>query len=109
MRQNLQDTRKAQQTRDAIRAIRGNIETIFWMLRNMNTSAASGTGDGTGTSFSVEVVESLPAIPTVAYKMVFWTSAGAGTGDDQTWEAFPGQTRWYPCQKPTTLSGAPGA
>lgn len=57
---------------------------------------------------SVPTVETLPTIPTAAgqYRKVFWTSAGAGTGDDQLWEVYYGQEAWTPCQKQTTKSGA---
>lgn len=66
-------------------------------------------GDSTTiVSTSVPTVETLPTIPTAAgqYRKVFWTSAGAGTGDDQCWEVYYGQTAWTPCQKQTTKSGA---
>lgn len=106
MRRRIKEVKAEAQTKDSFRVIRGKIEWIMWMLGNMNTSAASGTSVS-GSSFSVDTVETLPAIPTVGYQMVFWTSVGAGVGDDQTWEAYAGQSRWYPCQKPTTLSGTP--
>lgn len=57
--------------------------------------------------YSPEEVETLPAIPTVAMQEVLWVSTGSGTGDDQVWRAAPGQSRWSPTQKYTTLSGAP--
>jgi len=106
MRKPLAEYKKEMSLRDTLRTLKGQIESILWMLRNMNTSAASGTSVS-GSAFSVDTVEILPAIPDEGYQMVFWTSVGAGTGDDQTWEAFAGQSRWYPCQKPTTLSGTP--
>ena len=84
--------------------MKSQIEYILWLLSN--TTSTNGAGSSS-SSFSVDIVESLPALPDPGYRMVFWTSAGAGTGDDQTWEAHAGQTRWYPCQKPTTLSGVP--
>jgi len=64
-----------------------------------------GGGGGGGTG--VEVVTALPAIPDEGYKMVFWTSADGGTGDNQLWEVYAGQTAWTPCQNYTTLSGVP--
>lgn len=106
MRKPLAEYKKEMSLRDTLRTLKGQIESILWQLRNMNTSAAAGTGSS--SSFSVETVETLPPIPEDGYQMVFWTSLGAGVGDDQTWEAFAGQARWYPCQRPTTLSGAPG-
>jgi hypothetical protein len=58
----------------------------------------------------VPTVEELPAVPTVAntYQMVFWTSAGAGDGDDRVWWTYYGLTRWYPLVY-TTLAGTPGS
>lgn len=112
MRKRLQQSQQERANRDNIRVLGGWIELLFWMLRNMNTSAASGTGgSGTpGTSFSVEEVDDLPAIPVEGYKMVYWkTPTQGGSGDGQTWEAYSGQARWYPCQKYTALSGAPGS
>lgn len=55
-----------------------------------------------------EVVQTLPAIPTTGMKEVYWTSTGAGTGDDQVWRAFAGQSQWFPTQRLTDLSGNPG-
>lgn len=107
MRKRLQQSQQERANRDNIRVLGGWIELLFWMLRNMNTSAASGTGT-TVIGSGVDTVETLPAIPTLGHRKVFWTSVGAGTGDDQLWEAYVGQSRWYPCQKPTTHSGAPG-
>lgn len=112
MRQNLEDSRKDAGVRDSIRAIRGNIETIFWMLRNMNTSAATvlvGDDGGGGSNFNVETVLELPDIPSTpgTYKRVFWTSNGAGNGDNQMWEVYAGQTKYTACQYTTLLSGVP--
>ena len=107
MRKRLEETRKDASIRDSLRVIRRNIETLFWMLSNTNTSASTSSSGG-GSGFSVDVVETLPPIPTAGYRVVFWSSTGSGVGDDQLWEAYSGQSRWYPCQKPTTLSGAPG-
>lgn len=57
----------------------------------------------------VRVVESLPEIPSAPGNMmeVYWTSVGGGSGDDQVWRAFPGQTEWTPTQYYSALSGAP--
>ena len=109
MRVKLREMRGEMSIRDSLRAIRGNIETIFWMLKNMNTSQGTG-GDTTTTTaiFSVDTVETLPPIPDTGYQKVFWTSMSGGTGDNQNWDTNAGQTRWYPCQRPTTLDGTPG-
>ena len=105
MKLTLKELQEARTLRNTIATIKTQIEYILWLLANTTSNAASSVSTGSG--FSVDEVETLPAIPTTGYSMVFWTSVGAGTGDDQTWEAYPGQARWYPCQKPTTLSGAP--
>lgn len=106
MRRRLRAIRKENSILDSIREIRGKIEYILWLIRNTN---APSVVESSSSSFSVPTVETLPAIPTgyEEYQAVFWTSVGAGTGDDQVWEAYVGQGRWYPCQKPTTLSGVP--
>lgn len=41
MRQNLENSRKDAGVRDSIRAIRGNIETIFWKLSHASAGAES--------------------------------------------------------------------
>jgi hypothetical protein len=56
---------------------------------------------------NVPTVQTLPQIPTTGHRVVFWTSAGAGTGDDQWWAASAGDTRWHPLWFTTDLSGAP--
>lgn len=76
------------------------------------TSGAGG-GDGTAGANGRMVcpdVEELPAIPTEAdiLQFVFWTSAGAGDGDDQVWWTREGLTRWYPMTY-STLDGTPGS
>lgn len=53
-----------------------------------------------------EVVETLPPIPTTGMKEVYWTSADTGTGDDQVWRAYKGDTEWSPTQRLTDKSGA---
>ena len=67
----------------------------------------TGSSIGSGGGFSVATVLELPEIPDNVYRKVFWTSAGAGNGDDQLWEVYAGQTAWTPCQKFTSLSGVP--
>lgn len=64
-------------------------------------------GKGGGGGLSITTVLTLPSIPASGGKMVFWTSAGAGTGDDQIWIAYAGQTEWTPMQFVTSLSGTP--
>lgn len=75
-----------------------------------NVRVSSGGGGGSGASRNTPTVETLPAIPTTpeTEKRVFWTSAGAGTGDDQVWHAYTGQSRWYPTTF-TDKDGTPGA
>lgn len=64
-------------------------------------------GKGGGGGLTISTVLTLPAIPTSGAKFVFWTSAGAGTGDDQIWVAYAGQTAYTPMQAVTSLSGTP--
>jgi hypothetical protein len=60
-----------------------------------------------GGGLSVSTVEVLPEIPATGARFVYWTSVGAGTGDDQIWVAYAGQDRWYALQRPSLLSGIP--
>lgn len=73
-------------------------------LAGVPTRVAKGGGGG---GLSVSVVNTLPAIPSSGAKIVYWTSAGVGTGDDQLWIAYAGQSAWTPMQFTTTHSGAP--
>lgn len=41
MRKPLAEYKKEMSLRDTLRTLKGQIESILWMLRNMNTSAAS--------------------------------------------------------------------
>jgi hypothetical protein len=66
-----------------------------------------GGGGGGGREWNVETVAELPAIPESGYSIVFWTNADGGTGDNQCWEVYAGQSAWTPCQYYTTLSGVP--
>jgi len=71
-----------------------------------NAIITAGAGMGAAVSgLRIDIVEELPPIPDYGGRFVFWTSAGAGTGDNQIWMAFAGQTRWTPSQYPTTKSG----
>jgi len=74
--------------------------------QNIIVEAQSGVGGG-GASGGIQNVESLPAIPTSAGQIVFWVSAGAGTGDDQYWGAGVGDTEWSPMMKVSSRSGVP--
>lgn len=61
-----------------------------------------------GGGLVVDPVLTLPSIPTSGARMVFWqssTTAEGGTGDDQIWTAYAGQTKWYRLQKYSALSG----
>lgn len=60
-----------------------------------------------GGGLSVTEVTELPAIPTSGAKIVFWKSTGGGTGDDQLWIAYAGQSAWTPMQFLTSKSGTP--
>lgn len=62
--------------------------------------------DGQWVRLTVPVVTALPPIPDYGVAEVYWTSTG-GTGDNQVWRAYAGQTKWVPTQKFTTKSGTP--
>ena len=88
MKRRLRETRNELDTQKSLRTIRGLIEYILWYLKLSGSSIVLNQGvEGTiifdGT-FYTPIVETLPAIPTTpeTYRQVFWTSAGAGTGDD---------------------------
>jgi hypothetical protein len=70
--------------------------------RGVGPVGAVGAGGG-----RIRTVLALPAIPTVGSDAVFWTSAGAGNGDDQIWDTYAGQTAWTPRQFLTASSGTP--
>lgn len=67
----------------------------------------AGKGFGGMGGYNVGIVTALPAIPTSGMKEVYWTSGGGGTGDNQVWRAYAGQSVWYPTQKFTSKSGTP--
>lgn len=76
----------------------------------VGTSSEASPGDHTHRYIGkadLEVVTALPAIPLEGMHEVYWTSAGGGTGDNQIWRAFEGQSLWYPTQKLTILLGTP--
>lgn len=72
-----------------------------------NRLIIKGNAGRGGSGLSITPVLTLPPIPSSGARIVFWTSAGAGTGDDQMWMAFAGQTEWTAMQFATTLSGVP--
>ena len=81
---------------------------------DVGTSGSAGTSNEASRSdhvhennFIVDTVDDLPSIPASGMREVFWTSSGSGTGDDQVWRAYAGQSEWTPTQKRTTKSGTP--
>jgi len=68
-------------------------------------TAPRGLGSSGGAN--VSTVEALPAIPSSGMLEVYWTSTGAGTGDNQVWRAYAGQTSYTPTQKLSNNSGVP--
>ena len=76
-------------------------------LRVEDLPVRSGSGGGGGGSSNVATVSALPAIPLKGLLEVYWTSAGGGSGDDQVWRAFKGQTKFTATQFRTTKSGLP--
>lgn len=65
---------------------------------------------GGSISSSIRAVGALPAIPTSGADSVFWDSTiSPNTGDDQIWDAYAGQSAWYPRQFLTTKSGTPSS
>ena len=60
-------------------------------------------------TLSVDTVENLPAVPTSGIRFVYWTSAGAGTGDNQVWSATEYDSVWTPEQQTTTNNNTPGS
>ena len=84
----------------------GSGATVRTIGNRAIVTAKKGKGGG-GSSIYGGVVLTLPAIPTSGMKIVRWTSAGAGTGDDQLWVAHAGDTAWTPMQDLTSASGTP--
>jgi len=65
-------------------------------------------GLGVVGSMKIDVVTSLPQIPTKGPKIVWWLGPDkGGTGDNQLWASGPGRTRWYPLMVITDKSGVP--
>lgn len=59
-----------------------------------------------GSGGYITTVKTLPAIP-IRPRLVFWTSADGGTGDNGLWFAAPGYTVWSPDNRFTTQAGTP--
>lgn len=71
--------------------------------------SAPRRGGGMPRTMTVDRVTSLPPIPSRGSRIVFWLGPDrGGTGDNQHWIAAAEQDRWYPMNKPTSKSGAPG-
>lgn len=73
-----------------------------------------GGGLGTVTYTGPKAVPKLPPIPESGMLEVYWYGSPPpegtpqpGTGDNQVWRAYAGQTRWTPTQKGTNYSGLP--
>lgn len=47
-----------------------------------------------GGATGIPTVEVLPEIPASGFRLVFWTSEGAGTGDDRLWFVAAGDSQW---------------
>lgn len=75
-------------------------------------AVGGGHKSGVMATTTVKRVGKLPPIPATGMLDVFWYSGSPGadadgTGDNQVWRAYAGQTRWTPTQKGTNLSGLP--
>ena len=88
------------------RQIRKRVSYVEQITGKLPTRASGAAGPT--SAVVIDIVETLPAIPTSIERYVFWTSTGGGTGDDQIWVAYPGQERWAPTQRLTALVGTPG-
>lgn len=58
-------------------------------------------------AYEVPIVSVLPPIPSVGMAEVFWIGPPNGTGDNQVWRAYAGQTKWTPTQYYSLLDGTP--
>ena len=93
--------------RRAVESIRSTSNTRVNRLGDNVTIKNTGDIVRAAGGLNVAIVTELPAIPASGAKFVFWTSADGGTGDNQIWVAFKGQTKYYPLQFYTTNSGIP--
>jgi hypothetical protein len=80
---------------------------LGWASTDLQWYIHAGSDSWLRHLVTCEIVNTLPAVPSVGSRRVFWRSTSGGTGDDQIWEAHAGQSRWYPSQKPTNKSGTP--
>lgn len=93
-----------------------NVEVMRDMMRRLKdleritakipSRVKPGGGSG-GTALGIRTVEYLPSLPTETWDVVYWTSDGAGTGDNQWWGAGPDSTEWAPMFDVSNLSGVP--
>lgn len=95
--------------RQALRELRHRTAKLPARNRPGGGGGSTDSSETNNGRFSVPVVETLPAVPVGAnvLQIVFWTSEGDGTGDDQPWWTYTGLTRWYPMTY-STLDGTPG-
>jgi hypothetical protein len=94
--------------RRATESIRSTHDTRVNRLGdNVTIKSAGGSDTSVASGLRIAKVLVLPSIPSSGARMVFWTSEGTGTGDDQIWVAYAGQTAYTPMQRYTTKSGVP--
>ena len=93
--------------RRAVESIRSTSSTRVNRLGDNVTIKSKGGDSSVASVLGIAKVLVLPPIPTSGARLVFWTSEGTGTGDDQIWVAYAGQTAYTPMQNYTTKSGIP--
>ena len=76
---------------DLVGRMEREIEELREQLAGIPLRLATGGGGG---GSEIPTVEVLPDIPSTGFKIVFWTSEGAGTGDNRLWFAAVGDTQW---------------
>lgn len=73
---------------------------IFWKRNQANTDWERFiTDDDESEEFTIPIVSSLPAIPTEKARIVWYTG--------QMWGSAPGEVRWFPMMRYTSLTGLP--
>ena len=104
---------------------RSTLQRISKAVRASETESSTGLGTKkrriirhSSGGLNVDYVLDLPPIPTKrkGTELIFWCNEETGmelfeepgTGDDQIWKWSWPQTRWYPMQKCTHLSGISG-